>query len=241
MRVLVTRPQAEAERTAQRLTRYGYRPVIVPLTRIEPVAPCVLPDPLAYDAVAVTSANAIRFAPADLVAGLSKLPVFAVGARTADAVAAAGLAPTGIGTGDAAALGELVAGAAAHNRRVLHLCGKVHGDGLSGALVARGIECDALPTYDAVAVDPPARDLREIGRNGPIAVAMFYSPRAAELFVALLATEPTASVLRPAACLCLSPAVSAGVRGLTGVQRIVAGSPSEDALFDALLSGFPPD
>ncbi len=82
-RVLVTRPGPQAVRTARRLAELGYEPVILPLTQTValPVDVASLPDRI--DAVAVTSANALRCAPAALLARLAGERCFAVGEKTA--------------------------------------------------------------------------------------------------------------------------------------------------------------
>src|SRR5688572_14398609 len=78
-KVLVTRPQPGAARTARRLAELGHRPVELPLTRTValPVEAASFDRPV--DAVAVTSANALRHAPPELVARLADRPCFAVG------------------------------------------------------------------------------------------------------------------------------------------------------------------
>ena len=58
MRLLVTRPEPDGERTAQALRARGHAVVLAPLLRTEPVA-FALPDQ-AFAAVVLTSANAAR-------------------------------------------------------------------------------------------------------------------------------------------------------------------------------------
>ncbi|TIW37543.1 MAG: uroporphyrinogen-III synthase, partial [Mesorhizobium sp.] len=85
VRVLVTRPEPGASRTAQRLLDQGFQPILLPLT--ETVALPVDADGVANNAVAVavTSANAVRHAPKEIIAALAGLPCHAVGKRTAEA------------------------------------------------------------------------------------------------------------------------------------------------------------
>ena len=58
LRVLVTRPQPGADRTAARLQEAGFEPIVLPLSEIVAVAPA-LPASLP-GAVAISSANAVR-------------------------------------------------------------------------------------------------------------------------------------------------------------------------------------
>ncbi|TIM00109.1 MAG: uroporphyrinogen-III synthase, partial [Mesorhizobium sp.] len=78
-RVLVTRPEPGASRTAQRLEDLGFKPILLQLT--ETVALPVDADRVAANAaaVAVTSANAVRHAPKEISAALAGLPCHAVG------------------------------------------------------------------------------------------------------------------------------------------------------------------
>src|SRR5262245_8307399 len=90
MRVLVTRPEPDGERTAAKLRALGHDVMLAPLLRVETVDADLDGT---WDAVALTSMNAVR-----AVAGRPGLervlacPVFAVGGRTADAAFAQGFA-----------------------------------------------------------------------------------------------------------------------------------------------------
>src|SRR5262245_13671221 len=92
LRVLVTRPEPGASRTARRLAEQGFEPVVLPLTEIRPLPADHFPDSANIDAVAATSANAIRHAPRRLISTLTGKPVFAVGGGTARATRNAGFA-----------------------------------------------------------------------------------------------------------------------------------------------------
>src|SRR5262245_13133093 len=100
-RVLVTRPEPGASRTARRLAEQGFEPVVLPLTEIRALPSDHFPDAANVDAVAVTSANAIRHAPRPLISTLAGKPVFAIGGETARAVKNAGFATVFEGRGNA--------------------------------------------------------------------------------------------------------------------------------------------
>ena len=125
-RVLVTRPEPGASATAERLKAMGFVPVVLPLTRIVPVRP---PEPGPCDAVAVTSANALRHAPEDLIASLAKKPLFAVGDATAEAARQAGFADVRAAAGTAADLAAMMGGALPPGARILHLAGRDRTEG----------------------------------------------------------------------------------------------------------------
>src|ERR1700691_1294762 len=104
MAVLVTRLHPDDEATAAALRARGLEVLRAPMLRFEPVA---FHDELDanYGAVIVTSANALRGIEPHLAGSrLLKLPLFAVGERTADAARAAGFHHVIAAAGDAAGL-----------------------------------------------------------------------------------------------------------------------------------------
>ena len=84
MRVLVTRAQDDAARTAARLAALGHEAVIAPLTVIAPTGHAI-PDEV-FDAVLATSVHALAFVKA-LPPALSGAPWLVVGDRLGDALA----------------------------------------------------------------------------------------------------------------------------------------------------------
>ena len=108
MAVLVTRPQPDDEATAAALRARGFEVLRAPMLRFEPVA---FHDDLdaRYGAVIVTSANALRGIEPHLAGSqLLKLPLFAVGQRTAAAARAAGFDHVIAADGDAVGLRDSV-------------------------------------------------------------------------------------------------------------------------------------
>jgi uroporphyrinogen-III synthase len=109
MRLLLTRPEPECERTAALLCERGHQVLRLPLLRIEPLADAEL-GAGPWAAVLFTSANAIRAIAAHRRFNeLANLPVYAVGRRTKAAAAAAGFASVMSADGDVNALVGLVA------------------------------------------------------------------------------------------------------------------------------------
>src|SRR5436305_15154041 len=90
MRLLLTRPEHDAEHTAAVLRAHGHEVLLAPMLRIEPVVPIDFGTD-AFAAVVMTSANAARALANHLRRDeLQKLPAFVVGRRTAEAARAAG-------------------------------------------------------------------------------------------------------------------------------------------------------
>jgi uroporphyrinogen-III synthase len=172
--LLVLRPQPGAERTAARARGRGFDPVVAPLFEVRPVA-WSAPDPAAFDAVMLTSANAIRHG-GPAIALYRHLPIYAVGAMTAAAAGDAGFHAIVTGAADGAAL---LARAEADGRgRLLHLAGRDH-----RPAEREGVRIERRVVYASEALDrlpDPARDALAAG-----AVALLHSARAAATFRAL--------------------------------------------------------
>jgi uroporphyrinogen III methyltransferase/synthase len=90
MRVIVTRPRAQADELARRVEALGHEPVLCPLVAVEPLSDEPI-DASGYDWVVVTSANGAG----ELARRLSTPPaqVAAIGPGTADALRAGGIEP----------------------------------------------------------------------------------------------------------------------------------------------------
>src|SRR5262245_11013669 len=122
MRLLLTRPEPDAARSAALLRGRGHTVLVAPLTRFEPIA-ADFAGP--FVAVLMTSANAARAAARHTrIDELRTLPVFAVGKRSAEAAHEAKFANVTSADG---ALGDLVRLASARlprGARALYLAGE---------------------------------------------------------------------------------------------------------------------
>jgi uroporphyrinogen-III synthase len=109
VRLLVTRPEPECERTAALLRGRGHEVLLMPLLRIEPIRHAEL-GAGPWAAVLFTSANAVRAVAAHRrFSELAGLPVYTVGRRTQAAAAAAGFRSIMSADGDVNALARLIA------------------------------------------------------------------------------------------------------------------------------------
>lgn len=213
----VLRPEPGNAATCARAATAGFATLSLPLFSLQALD-WSLPDPADYDALILTSANAIRFAGAGLEA-LKTLPVLAVGAHTAAAARGAGFDVTATGGGDAA---EIVALATAHGvTRALHLTGR------DRTLAPGGVIAGVRAVYEnaPLAIDP-ARLLALAG-----ATALLHSPRAARR---LLALTDAAGVERARIALgAFSPAIAAAAGG-GWAALATAATPDDEALFAAV-------
>ena len=183
--VVILRPEPGASATLARAKAAGIDAVAIPLFEIAPVD-WVAPVAGTFDALLLTSANAVRFA-GEQLAGLRELPAYCVGEATAAAARETGLAVAATGANDAAALADQVP----PGLRLLHLTGKAH----------RAIPAVAeIIVYDSAAIDPPPSRAALTGN-----VAMVHSPRAGKRLAELVEARgeigiAAISVVAAAAC-----------------------------------------
>lgn len=171
-RLVVLRPEPGNSATLARARAAGFDAHALPLFAVEPVAWAV-PDPAQHDALILTSANSLRFG-GDGVQALRGVPVFAVGAHTADAARAHGFDVVATGSGNA---GDILALAARHGvARALHLTGE------DRTLEAGGILSVVIPVYRSAAAAIPPDALAVL----PDSVALLHSARAARRIGALV-------------------------------------------------------
>jgi uroporphyrinogen-III synthase len=227
LHILITRPIAEAQALARMLEARAHVASIEPLLTIEPL-PVAL-DSDGVQAIAVTSANA---APA--LAAASHLPVFAVGAASADAARAAGCVRVESAGGDAAGLARLiVASCRPEDGAILHVCGTEVREGLAEALREAGFQVLRQAVYRARAAQAFAAPTRTALREGIDAVLLF-SPRTALIFAELIGRHGLEPCLRATDACCLSAAVAEACRKLAWRRVRIAARPDQDALVELL-------
>jgi uroporphyrinogen-III synthase len=228
MRVLVTRPQADAERTAKRLAAAGHDPLVAPLMSI--VSTGCAPPQDGWNAVIVTSAHAVAaLASLDRRSG----PVFAVGERTATALREAGFDDVRVGEGDAASLAALVARSLPEGSVLLHVAGRHRKPEPGASLWDAGHAVRVWEAYEAQPVLRLPADVLSGLAAGRIDAALHYSRRSAALFVDLVGEAGLVPQLRPVMQVCLSADAAAALVGL-GLAVRVAAEPNETALLAAL-------
>ena len=244
MAVLVTRPLPDGESTAAALRARGLEAVAAPMLRFEPFG--FRDDAeVTYGGIVVTSANAVRAVEPQLaISPLRKLPLFAVGDRTAAVARAAGFAKVFSADGDAANLRDLVVESAKAKKLkkkspLLYLAGEEISRDLAGDLREQGFEVVTHIAYRMV----PARSLPgEVVDGiaaGRIEAVLHYSRRSARAFVeAARAGGVEISALALPQC-CISAGVAEIVREAGATQVTVAARPDENALFEALKRALP--
>ena len=210
-RLFILRPEPGARASADRARQMGMDPVTVPLFRVTPVE-WQRPDPAGFDALLVTSANALRCAGAQL-GRLRALPVHAVGEATAAAARDAGFDIAS--TGDSGV--ERLLRSIEPDLRLLHLCGEDRRDVQDAPQ-----PITAIAVYRAEALDKP-HGLAALQGN----VAAAHSPRAAARLAELVDAGIRATVSVAAIS---EAAASAAGDGWACVEA--AQAPSDEALLE---------
>lgn len=239
MAVLVTRPQPDDETTARALRGRGFEALRAPMLRFEPV-PFQDDADAEYDAVLVTSANALRAIARDLAnSPLLKLPLFAVGEHTAAAAREAGFGAVMAAQGGAGALRGLVQASVKSKQlkkaaTLLYLAGADLARDLAGELGEKGFTVVTHTTYRMAPVPSLPPEICDAFVAQQIEAVLHYSRRSARAFLdAARSAGVEISALALPHC-CISAAVASVLRDAGATQVTAAASADENALFEAL-------
>jgi uroporphyrinogen-III synthase len=239
MAVLVTRPYPDDETTAASLRARGFDVLRAPMLRFEPVA---FHDDMnaRYSAVVVTSANALRGIEPHLKGHrMLELPLFAVGEYTAATARRAGFTHVVSANGDAANLRDLVLASLKAKEvkkasTLLYLAGAELARDLASDLEESGFRVVTQTTYKMTAVTSLPRETCDAFAANQVEAVLHYSQRSARAFLdAARAAGVEISALAIPQC-CISAAVASVVRDAGATQVVVAATPDENALFEAL-------
>lgn len=234
--MLVTRPQPGADETAGRIAALGFQPVALPLTRIVPLEPVLLPTPDAFDAVVVTSVNALRHAPPGLLAIASARPAFAVGDATAQAAREAGFRDVRSASGTAIDLAGLIGTGLPRGARLLHLAGRVRTAGFDSQVEADGFAIATVEVYDTEKVSYTTDFLSEVLGDQPLWGALVLSMLAGELTADLARQGLAAKLFERTRFFCISEKAARPIRALGAGTVHVSDEPTEAGVL-ALLAG----
>jgi uroporphyrinogen III methyltransferase/synthase len=208
-RVLVTRAEEQAADLAGELRAAGAEPVLLPMLRIAPpadwaAADAALAQLAAYDALLLTSANAIRALAARAAERGVKLAEFrgrvlCVGPQSAQAAAREGLTASLVPASryDAEALLAAIRSALApRGLRFLLPRSDLAREALPEGLRAAGARVDAVTVYRTLPPELDAAELRGRLLRGELDVLTFTSPSTARHFAALLDAPALAAARR---------------------------------------------
>lgn len=241
MKILLTRPRADAEELAKLLEARGHEVLLEPLLEIVavPGEPVAASD---SQAILFTSANGVRALLArntDDMSALRHLPVYTVGDATGRAAKEAGFAEVVSASGDVKALAALVAARVRPEAGpLLHVAASDVAGDLAGLLGAQGFAVTRAVLYEAKKAEALSTETAGALRRGEIPAALFFSPRTASAFVALAGAADLAPALGRTTAVCLSAAVADAIDDLPGAASwrdiLIAAEPTQESLLSAL-------
>ena len=213
--LLVTRPEPGNSDTVARATALRLDAHAMPLFAARAL-PWTAPVPKEFDALLLTSAQAVRLAGPQL-ARLAPLPVYAVGTATADAAKAEGLTVVQTGAADAQSL--LDGMTSSKPARILWLCGRERSE-----FDPRGSALEPVACYAVDAVEPPLAWAQLVAAP---AVLLAHSARAAQRIAELVGPQRAHLEL-----VAISPTVAAAAGD--GWAKLAAAEQPNDASMLAL-------
>jgi uroporphyrinogen-III synthase len=236
VRILITRPIEEAERTARRLRALGHSTLIAPVLRIEPL----LDAPIGagpWAAVLMTSGNAARALMTHArCRELTRLPVFAVGHQTADAASRAGFTDIFSSGGDSSDLVALISESIAERAApLLYLAGSDISRDLAGDLAVQGFKVRTTVLYRAAAVESFTEEVKTAIGAGAIDGVLHYSRRSTAIFVDCTRADGLLREVKALTHICLSDRAAEPLREIGAADIRIAPKPDEEALIDLLL------
>lgn len=228
VRLLVTRPEPDAEETAARLVAMGHAVMLQPMLRVVfSPPPESLPDPAALIA---TSRNGIRALAAwPIAAEWRGKPLFVTGEGSAATAATAGFSDVRSGGADAAALANrLLRDLDRTAGPVIYAAARDRAGALAGGLTAAGYDLRTVEAYRAEPVAELEPAVAAALRDGRVDGILFFSRRTAEAFVAAAGPELAGAPGDSLVCYALSERAAEPLRPFAAVK--VAARPDFEAL-----------
>lgn len=228
MRVLVTRAQPEADRTAERLLALGHTPLVAPLLSIRNREGAGL-SLIGVQGILVTSANGVR-ALAERSTSRD-LTIYAVGAQTARAAESAGFSAVRSADGDAAALAKAVSGWADPGAgELLYVSGDKIASDLLTPLKAQGFSVRREILYDVIAAKELPEPVISAVSHHRLDAVLLFSANSARIFRDCVVAAALEESCAPLIAICLSHAVAEALALLQFRECRVAARPNLESL-----------
>lgn len=225
MRILLTRPRAEAETLAEILMKRGIESLIAPVMEIM-LLDLELPLKAQYQAVLLTSGSAV-----DALVGSHlkpDLPVFCVGDATARRLKTTSFSDVRSASGASDDLVKLVSRDLSPDAGpVLYLSGMMIAADIGAALAEAGFEIERRVVYRAQAIEKPDEAVITALAEGSVDGVMLYSPRSARIFLDHLRLAKLDLIAKEMTAYCISHAAADVARALTWRKVAVASRPNQ--------------
>jgi uroporphyrinogen-III synthase len=238
VRLLVTRPHPEAERTAAMLRAGGHTVDVAALLRIESIPAAELGSG-PWSALAVTSTNALRALDEHpRRAEVLGLRVFAVGRRTAAAARTAGFHDVESAGGNVEELAQRLHAWAKANPAgrdpLLYLVGEDRSGDLAGALAAAGQSVATVVVYRAVKADKIPPTVATALASGQIEGVLHFSRRSAQAYIDCARVGGMLAEALAPTHFCLSAAIAEPLAA-AGAKRVLSAARPDEAALIALV------
>jgi uroporphyrinogen-III synthase len=220
LRLLVTRPEPDAEETADRLAALGHEAILQPMLHVVFAPPPeALPEPAA---IMATSRNGVRaLAGWPIARAWRDRPLFVTGkgsTATAREARFADVRPRGA---DAASLADrLVSDIAPDAGPILYVAGRDRTGALAGGLSALGYAVAVVEAYRAEPVDSLDAAVAAALAGGRIDGILLFSQRTTEAFLAAIDKAGLRGALAATPCYAISPRAAEPIRGVARDIRI---------------------
>lgn len=234
-KILVTRPQPDADDTAGRLAALDLDPVLSPLMEMNALTPD-LPDATKLAALVLTSANALRaLDQQDQLTPYTRLPTFAVGDKTAAKARQAGFTTVISANGNFADLVALLKQQTFEGPVFYPTTTSGFGD-LGDALAPTDTQVISAPVYEMHPIAELPANIIDMLNSGEISAVSLYSRRTAERFCALVQNRLDKQAYSALTAICLSENVAAPMIANHFTRIALADYPSEEAMMALALS-----
>jgi uroporphyrinogen-III synthase len=228
LRIVITRPIEDAMVLKTKLEAAGHRAIMAPLLKIVPMTDIAIPDDK-WQAVAITSANALRAISIEALTKLRSVPMLTVGPQSAQAARHSGFRRVEEAGGDASGLAKHISATRDPSQGpILYLAGREQAGDFASLVGRSGFKTTRIVLYEA----RPATELpKDAGKADAV---VLYSPRTARVWLDLAAQAGLS--LSRIKHFCLSANVAAILPPES--PSIVVKQPTESAMIEAI--GRPP-
>jgi len=235
VRLLLTRPTPEAERTANALRARGHDVLLAPMLEIENLPQADFGSG-PWSALLMTSGNAARaLAAHPNRAAVMTLRCFAVGRQTAEAARLAGFKEVVSANGDGGDLARLIAREISDKSLpLLYLAGDDRARDMATELAPAALRLDMVVVYRAVAAERFDAEIVDALKGGALDGALHYSRRSTGIFVTCAREAGVTQSALKLQHFCLSARASEPLAEIGAERIFVAARPEEQALLDLI-------
>ena len=233
MRLIVTRPRSDGERTQAALFEAGHRAILAPLFEIHMLSGPAL-SLAGVSALIATSANAVQALAARSQS--RNLPLFVVGPHSAAVAREEGFTTVFAGNGGADALLPQILNRLPPAHSVLFHAAPAQSAGtLEAELSRHGYKLRREVLYEARAVRTLPHAAAESLSAGTADGVLFYSPRSARVFARLVTEAGLAPRLRGLQAFCISAKAAQALAQMPFATRRIAPQSDQSGMM-ALLT-----